>query len=99
MDPVVVQEGSTIKGYGAPLHATRTAQVAAPAGVTGRPQGARGSGSNAQPSTVSVAGRLSPRASTTYGGATRRRGVPASSRSSSVSATRRSPAARETSTS
>ncbi len=91
--PVLVHAGSTSAGYATPrpLHVTRTVQMRAPGGVTARPHGGAGARSTAQPSTATSAGRSTPAASTTKGGAMRSRGAPTWSSSSSVRPTRRKP--------
>src|SRR6266498_1053931 len=57
IEPVVDQAGSRSAGYVTPVagQVTRTRQLAAPAGVTGRSHGADGSLSAAHPSTAIVA--------------------------------------------
>src|SRR5688572_10957814 len=74
MDPVDTHCGSTIAGYATPLQATRTVQLGAPGRVTGRPHGAAGWVSYAQPSIESAAWCRLPTLSTTNGGAMRSRG-------------------------
>src|SRR5450432_1828409 len=75
IDPVDVQLGSTTTGYSLALH-TRCI-VQSDALVRTRVEGADTVVGDSQPSALSVASRRDPFASTTYGGATLNRGVPA----------------------